>query len=148
MNGSPTHVWGWSYRTLEGHVEMGEMAWEVWKRAATGEVEFHVHSHSRRAPISNPFVNLGFRLTSTRERRIFLDNTKRRMLALTSAALQARGNSPEQTSDRTASVHRPHAPAGAFTPPYSYGSRDVQPGYESQLPTPEPGGRDPWTDDD
>ena len=33
-------------------------------------------------------------------------------------------------------------------PPYSYGSRDVQAGYESSQPPPEPWGKDPWGDAD
>jgi hypothetical protein len=44
------------------------------------------------------------------------------------------------------------APAGDNPPPppaHSYGSWDVQPGYESQGYTkPEPWGKDPWADDD
>ena len=31
---------------------------------------------------------------------------------------------------------------------HSYGSRDVQPGYEQTYTKPEPWGKDPWTDDD
>lgn len=43
----------------------------------------------------------------------------------------------------------PGAPRAPVAPPYSYGSRDVQPGYESHgYSAPEPWGRDPWTDDD
>jgi uncharacterized protein (UPF0548 family) len=40
-------VFGWSYRTLEGHVERGQMDWEVWKWIDSGEVEFHVLSPSQ-----------------------------------------------------------------------------------------------------
>ena len=31
VDGRPVRVWGWPYRTLEGHIEQGEMSWEVWK---------------------------------------------------------------------------------------------------------------------
>ena len=31
VDGRRAHVWGWNYRTLAGHVEMGQMDWEVWK---------------------------------------------------------------------------------------------------------------------
>jgi uncharacterized protein (UPF0548 family) len=81
-------VWGWNYRTLEGHVEMGQMAWEVWKWLETGEVEFRVHAVSRRARIRNPIVWIGFRLFGGHERRLFLQSTNRRMLRFTELALQ------------------------------------------------------------
>lgn len=81
-------VWGWNYRTLEGHVEMGQMDWEVWKWPNSGTVEFRVHAVSRRAPIRNPIVRLGFRLLRERERNAFLQSTKRRMRAFTELALE------------------------------------------------------------
>ena len=84
-------VWGWNYRTLDGHVEMGQMDWEVWKWPDSGTVEFHVHAVSRPAPIANPIVRLGFRLVRGREREAFLQSTKRRMRAFTELALQGRG---------------------------------------------------------
>lgn len=55
-------VWGWGYRTLDGHLEQGEMRYEVCKDLQSGEVEFVLRSYSRRAPIANPLVRFGFRL--------------------------------------------------------------------------------------
>ncbi len=80
-------IWGWNYRTLEGHVEMGQMDWEVWKWLDDGTVEFRVHAVSRSARIPNPFVRLGFQLLRGRERRVFLESTKRRMQTFTELAL-------------------------------------------------------------
>jgi uncharacterized protein (UPF0548 family) len=80
-------VWGWNYRTLEGHVERGQMDWEVWKWLDSGAVEFRVHAISRPSSIPNPFVRLGFRLLRGPERRAFLDSTKRRMRRFTELAL-------------------------------------------------------------
>ncbi len=60
LTAAQARVWGWNYRTLEGHVEMGQMAWEVWKWLDDGAVEFRVHAISRPAPIGNPAVRLGF----------------------------------------------------------------------------------------
>jgi uncharacterized protein (UPF0548 family) len=87
LEGDRAQVWGWSYRTLEGHVEMGQMDWEVWKWLGDGRVEFRVHAVARVAPIRNPIVRLGFHLLRHHERRAFLDSTKRRMLAFTELAL-------------------------------------------------------------
>jgi hypothetical protein len=87
-DGTSERVWGWSYRTLEGHVEKGQMHWEVWKWPDTGAVEFRVHAVSRPAPIRNPVIWIGFRALRRHERRLFLDSTERRMRELTAAALR------------------------------------------------------------
>jgi uncharacterized protein (UPF0548 family) len=91
VEGRDARVAGWSYRTLEGHVERGQMDWEVWKWLDTGEVEFHVHSVSRSASIGNPFIAAGFWLLKAHERRLFLDSTARRMLSFTEVGLNSEG---------------------------------------------------------
>ena len=85
--GTRACVWGWNYRTLEGHVEMGQMDWQVWKWLDDGRVEFRVHAVSRPAPIPNPLIRLGFHLLRTHERSAFLESTKTRMLTFTTLAL-------------------------------------------------------------
>jgi uncharacterized protein (UPF0548 family) len=65
--GRPVRVWGWSYRTLQGHLEMGQMDYELWKWQDDGSVEFRIHVVSRAARIPNPIVSLGFRLFGRRE---------------------------------------------------------------------------------
>jgi uncharacterized protein (UPF0548 family) len=87
LHGRHARIWGWNYRTLEGHVEIGQMDWEVWKWLDDGHVEFRVHAVSRPARIPNPIVRLGFHLLRDREREAFLDSTKRRMRAFTELAL-------------------------------------------------------------
>lgn len=86
-DGGQATIWGWNYRTLEGHVEMGQMDWQVWKWSDTGEVEFRVHSKSRTAKIGNPLVRLGFRVFRGRERRAFLKSTQQRMRRFVELAL-------------------------------------------------------------
>jgi uncharacterized protein (UPF0548 family) len=87
-DGRKTHVWGWSYATLEGHLEQGEMSWEVQKWLDTGEVEFRIRAYSRRAQIENPLTRLGFRLVGRREQLRFARNTCARMRKLTEAAIR------------------------------------------------------------
>jgi uncharacterized protein (UPF0548 family) len=86
--GRRAHVWGWSYRTLHGHFEQGEMHWEVVKWRASGEVSFRIHSYSRAAPVRNPLVRIGFRLVGRREQMRFMDATCRRMRRLTEEVLR------------------------------------------------------------
>jgi uncharacterized protein (UPF0548 family) len=88
VDGRPARVAGWSYRTLEGHLEMGEMAWEVWKRQDTGAVEFRIHAFSRAAPTDSALVALGFRLFARRQQLRFYRHACARMASLTAAALR------------------------------------------------------------
>lgn len=58
--GTQSRVWGWSYQTLQGHLEQGELTYEVVKRLRTGAVEFCISGYSRRAPLTNPLIRAGF----------------------------------------------------------------------------------------
>jgi uncharacterized protein (UPF0548 family) len=95
IEGRSARIWGWNYRTLAGHVETGQMDWQVWKWLHDGRVEFRVHAVSRPARIPNPIVRLGFHLLRGRERTAFLESTKRRMRTFTELALS------DENPDRT-----------------------------------------------
>jgi uncharacterized protein (UPF0548 family) len=83
VEGRPARVWGWNYRTLEGHLEMGQMDYEVWKWLDTGEVEFRIYRRSKPARIPNPLVALGFRIFGRREQVRFARRACDRMARLT-----------------------------------------------------------------
>ncbi|MFR9727644.1 DUF1990 family protein [Saccharopolyspora sp. MS10] len=89
-------IWGWNYRTLRGHLEQGQMDFGVRKDLATGDVEFRVHAFSRRAPIPNPVVRLGFVLFGRGAQLRFIRSACRRMRDLTRPAAlpAARGRRP------------------------------------------------------
>ena len=103
LEGELARVWGWNYRTLEGHVEIGQMDWEVWKWLGDGRVEFRVHAVARVAHIANPVVRLGFYLLRQHERQAFLASTKRRMLVFTQLAL-SREHSGDSIRDAAAGL--------------------------------------------
>lgn len=88
VEGREVRVWGWSYRTLQGHLETGQMDYEVWKWLDDGAVELRIHVVSRAARIANPFVRLGFRVVGRAEQRRFARNACARMARLTAQALQ------------------------------------------------------------
>jgi len=88
IDGRPVRVWGWNYSTLQGHLEMGQIDYEVWKWTDTGQVEFHVSCFSRAAPVANPILRLGFRLFGRREQVRFARHACDRMARLTAAALR------------------------------------------------------------
>jgi uncharacterized protein (UPF0548 family) len=83
LDGRPGRVFGWNYRTLAGHVEKGQMDWQVWKLPESGEVLFRIHSFSRPAGGGNLLVRIGFRLFGRREQLRFLTMTAERMALLT-----------------------------------------------------------------
>jgi uncharacterized protein (UPF0548 family) len=100
IGGRAVRVWGWTYRTLQGHLEMGEMDYEVWKWRDSGEVEFRIRRVSRSAPVPNPLVRLGFRIFGRREQVRFAQRACARMLQLTEAELAQQGE--EDSVPRTA----------------------------------------------
>jgi uncharacterized protein (UPF0548 family) len=96
VEGREVRVWGWSYRTLQGHLEMGQMDYELWKWLDSGEVEFRIHVASRAARIGNPLKRIGFRLVGRREQVRFARRACERMAKLTAARLPDRaGEVPE-----------------------------------------------------
>ena len=91
VEGRPVQVWGWNYRTLQGHLEMGQMDFEVWKWLDTGEVDFRTCRFSRHSRAGNPVVRLGLRLFGRRQQVRFARAACRRMATLTAAALEHDG---------------------------------------------------------
>ena len=75
-------VWGWDYATLQGHLEMGQMDYEVWKWLDNGAVEFRIHVVSRASRIGNPLIRLGFRIFGRREQKRFAKRACERMACL------------------------------------------------------------------
>jgi uncharacterized protein (UPF0548 family) len=93
-------VWGWSYSTLRGHLEEGELTYEVVKRLRTGDVEFVIHGYSRRGEIPNPLIHLGFRLFGRWVQVRFYRRSARRLDRLVRESLAGRiAMSPEVTAD-------------------------------------------------
>ena len=47
----PERLVGWSYATLDGHLEQGKLRYEIAKEINTGRVEFRIIAYSRWSPI-------------------------------------------------------------------------------------------------
>jgi hypothetical protein len=96
----PERVWGWSYQTLEGHLEQGRLSYEVIKNLGTGRVMFRVAGYSRPAPIRNPVIRWGFLLFGRWTQQRFYRNVQARMADLVDAAQRGRPlPQPEVRSD-------------------------------------------------
>ncbi len=100
VDGRPARRWGWNYRTLQGHLEAGQMDYEVRKWLDSGEVDFRIHAFSRPAHIPNPVIRLGFRVFGRWVQRRFARHACQRMARLTAAraAVRAAAGDPPATS--------------------------------------------------
>jgi uncharacterized protein (UPF0548 family) len=109
LDGRPGRVFGWNYRTLEGHVEQGQMDWQVWKFADSGGVLFRIRSFSRPAGGGNLLVRIGFRLIGRRQQLRFLTLTAERMARLTVEQTAPR---PTTATGETDPIAPPHESDG------------------------------------
>jgi uncharacterized protein (UPF0548 family) len=94
VHGRPVSVWGWSYSTLSGHLERGQMDYAVWKWLDDGSVEFRIHVVSRRARAGNPLLRLGFRLVGRRQQVRFARRACERMGELVARELATASATP------------------------------------------------------
>ncbi|OZC04705.1 hypothetical protein BSZ36_11410 [Rubricoccus marinus] len=86
-------VWGYSYTTLEGHFEKGQIWFEVWKWTDSGEVAFRIRAVSKPETIRNPFYRIGFKLFGRRLQLQFAHRALERMQRFVSEELAARAAS-------------------------------------------------------
>jgi uncharacterized protein (UPF0548 family) len=87
--GRPVRRWGWNYRTLRGHLEMGQMAYTVAKWTDTGDVEFRIDAFSKAAHIPNLLVRMGFAVFGRHMQRRYARTALRRMDRLVRQQLAA-----------------------------------------------------------
>ena len=92
----PERVWGYGYRTLEGHFEKGQINFSVHKNLGTGAVQFRIQAMSQPGRIRNPFYWLGFKLFGRTLQRRFAHQSLARMRRLVAEAL-AQPPAPAQT---------------------------------------------------
>lgn len=86
-DGDRERAWGYSYQTLAGHLERGEITFEIVKQEATGAVAFRIHSFSQVGHIANLVYRLGFRVVGRRLQRRFAEESLRNMQLLVAARL-------------------------------------------------------------
>ena len=88
VEGGPVRIWGWAYQTLEGHLERGQMDYQLWKHMDTGKVEFRIHAVSELIGNSNPIIGIGFALVGRREQVRFARRCASRMERLVVESLE------------------------------------------------------------
>ena len=90
----PERVWGYGYRTLEGHFERGQIDFTIHKNLTSGAVQFRIHAVSQTGRIRNPFYWLGFKLFGRQLQRRFSRESLARMRQLVGEALAQRQTKP------------------------------------------------------
>lgn len=116
-DGLTEQVWGYSYQTLEGHYEQGQIDFTVHKVLETGQVTFRIHAVSRTGHISNLIYRIGFRVFGRYLQRRFAFQSMRRL--------------KEQVGEmlRTGAL----APAPSETPPHRPEEGELPDAVEDQL---------------
>jgi uncharacterized protein (UPF0548 family) len=89
IDGREARVYGWTYQTLEGHFEEGEMLYELRKWLDTGDVEFRLHAVSRPARSGPLLLRTGFRLAGRNQQLRFYRQVCRRVKRLTEAQFES-----------------------------------------------------------
>lgn len=64
-------VWGYSYRTLKGHFEVGEISFRLSKDYETGEIFFSINAYSKPDRIPQFYFRWGFKIFGRRLQRYF-----------------------------------------------------------------------------
>ena len=82
----PERVWGYGYRTLEGHFERGQINFSIHKNLTTGAVQFRIRAASQQGLIRNPFYWLGFQIFGRTLQRRFARQSLARMRRLVAEA--------------------------------------------------------------
>lgn len=80
-------VWGWTYETLEYHLERGKVTYEVVKHLDTGQIEFVASCQSQRSPALGPILRLGWLLFGRRTQLQFYRRCGQRLRKLVWASL-------------------------------------------------------------
>ena len=80
-------VWGYSYRTLKGHFEVGEIRFEVTKNLITGEVRFRINAYSKPDRIPNLLYRVGFKVFARPLQRYFAVSSIKRLKDMARTAM-------------------------------------------------------------
>ncbi|MDA8745862.1 DUF1990 domain-containing protein [Rubripirellula amarantea] len=70
-DGTKTNRFGYAYRTLQDHWEIGEMQYLLVKHQPTGRIQFQMDSYSKYDRIPNVFYRWGFQLLGRRLQKQF-----------------------------------------------------------------------------
>jgi len=82
-DGETCTEWGYAYRTLDGHWEVGQMTFLLRKNCESGEVTFLINAYSQTSRIPNPLHRFGFWLMGRKVQMNFAKRCLQRLVRLT-----------------------------------------------------------------
>ena len=85
-SGQAETVWGYSYRTLKGHFEIGEIQFELLKHLTSGEVHFRISAYSKPDVIPNFFYRVGFKIFGRVLQKYFAHSSIKRLREIARAS--------------------------------------------------------------
>jgi hypothetical protein len=77
--GHQEQVWGYAYRTLKGHFEVGEISFRLSKDFETGEIFFSINAYSKPDRIPQFYFRWGFKIFGRPLQRYFALNSMSRL---------------------------------------------------------------------
>jgi uncharacterized protein (UPF0548 family) len=113
LQGRTVRRWGWNYRTLQGHLEQGQMDYTVLKWLDDGTVEFRIDAFSQPAHIPNPIVRVGFAVFGRLMQRLFARAALARMRHLVRDELVAQATGVPRSHGTTRTLDAWTAPSDA-----------------------------------
>jgi Domain of unknown function (DUF1990) len=102
--------WGYSYATLEGHFERGQITFTVVKNLEHGTVSFRITSFSQRGLIRNLIYRFGFWLFGRRLQERFVRESLSRMQLLVQEQLVTGAVQPPSPAIPSPAVTNAHIP--------------------------------------
>ncbi|HEX8428226.1 DUF1990 domain-containing protein [Hymenobacter sp.] len=109
--GGEEQVWGYNYRTLEGHFERGEITFTIHKNLTSGRVLFRIHALSQTGRIRNPFYWLGFKLFGRMLQKRFSRQSMQRLKAQVEEMQQQGWTAPNASDGPTVAEASSHEQA-------------------------------------
>ena len=91
-DGETVSRFGYAYRTLKDHWEIGEITFMIVKHHNSGKVRFLINAYSRPDRIPNFFYRIGFRLLGRRLQKQFAHQSLKRMKSLVQQQLATSEN--------------------------------------------------------
>lgn len=82
IDGHREHVWGYTYRSLKGHYDIGEVSFRISKDLTSGHLFFAIETCSKTSRIPQFWYRWAFRIFGPGVQRVFCLNAIRRMRRL------------------------------------------------------------------
>ncbi|MCG8922069.1 DUF1990 family protein [Lentzea sp. CC55] len=98
------YSWGWSYETLQGHIERGRVDYRVVKELESGLVTLEVNSYNQVNPRAHPLIRLGWSVFGRRAQHRFYRSVGENLRRL--------AQQPEVTDTRTGTEDVVEVPRG------------------------------------